>query len=96
MLFTVCKYPECGAIVDRDDIKMSTIGAAVTIKATCANSHEYKWDSSTKVGESKRQMFRINIELASYVVLCGLDISQVSRIGTIIAQNYILFNSTKY
>ena len=79
-LFTVCKFGGCGAAIDRDDVTMTTIGAAVSIRAVCCNSHENTWHSSSRVGESKKKMFRINIELASYVVLCGLDISQVSDI----------------
>ena len=76
-LFTVCNHPGCGTLIDRDDIQVITKGAAVSIRAICSNSHENKWDSSSKVGESKKQMFLINILLAAYVVLCGLDISQV-------------------
>ena len=76
-LFKVCKTPGCGSVIDRDDIQVTTKGAAVSIRAICSKSHEHKWDSSSKVGESKKQMFLINIILAVYVVLCGLDISQV-------------------
>ena len=76
-LFTVCNHPGCGSFIDRDDVQVITKGAAVSIRTICANFHEYKWDSSSKVGESNKQMFLINILLAAYVVLCGLDISQV-------------------
>ena len=79
MLFSTCQIPGCGSLVDKDDLKIKVEGAAVSIEATCVKSHEYKWSSSTKVGEHRRQMFRVNIELASYVVLCGLDISQVIK-----------------
>ena len=77
-LFTVCNHPGCGCVIDRDDILMSTIGAAIIITVTCDNSHNLKWSSSGKVGEGKKRMFLINILLASYVLLCGLNISQVS------------------
>ena len=76
-LFSICNHYQCGALVDGEDIQVKTIGAAISIVATCANSHEFKWDSSLTVGKSKSQIFRVNIELASYVVLCGLDITQV-------------------
>ena len=76
-LFKVCRIGGCGAAIDRDDVTMTTKGAAISVRAVCCNSHETNWQSSTRVGESKRKIFRINIELASYVVLCGLDISQV-------------------
>ena len=76
-LFSTCRHDQCGAVVDREDIQVKTVGAAISIVATCANSHEFKWDSSPTVGKSKRQIFCVNIELASYVVLCGLDITQV-------------------
>ena len=76
-LFRVCRIGGCGAAIDPDDVTMTTRGAAISVRAVCCNSHETNWNSSTKVGESKRKMFRINIELVSYVVLCGLDINQV-------------------
>ena len=78
-LFTVCNHPGCGCAIDRDDVQMCTVGAAIIITATCDNSHTFKWSSSTKVGDGKKRMFLINILLASYVVLCGLNIAQVSQ-----------------
>ena len=78
-LFTVCNHPGCGCTIDRDDVQMSTVGAAIIITVTCDNSHNFKWRSSAKVGDGKKRMFLINILLASYVVLCGLNIAQVSN-----------------
>ena len=76
-LFRVCNVVGCGSITDRDDIKLSTVGAAVIIEATCLNNHTYKWSSSPKVGCGRKQMFLINILLATYSLVCGLDIGQV-------------------
>jgi len=76
-LFQVCNVPGCGSLVDEDDIKMTTLAAAVSVTATCCNSHTYHWSTSTKVGEGKKQKFLINVLLASYTLLCGLNISQV-------------------
>ena len=64
-------------MVDRDDIKVTSIGAEVTVQSLCADSYHFIWNSSAKVGESMHQMFLINIIMAAYIVLCGLDISQV-------------------
>ena len=79
-LFSVCNKQGCGVHVDRDDIRMTARGGAVSIVAPCSNSHEFKWSSSPKVGVARKQMFKIKVELASYVVLCGLDISQVIQL----------------
>jgi hypothetical protein len=82
-LFTVCNVTGCGCVTDRDDVQMSTVGAAVIITVTCTNSHTFKWSSSPKVGDvPRKQMFLINILLASYALVCGLDIGQVSCIKT--------------
>ena len=77
-LFSVCKHPGCGSAIDRDNIQVKTTGAAVGINATCNNSHENTWSSSSKVGEGKKQSNLINIEMAAYTLFSGLNISQVS------------------
>ena len=79
-LFEVCQHPGCGCLVDRDDVKMHTVGAAISISATCTNSHTFKWSSSAKVGHGRRVMFVINIIVACYVLLCGLNIERVCYI----------------
>ena len=76
-LFRVCTVPGCGGAIDPDDVHMVSVGAAINITATCTQSHTYKWSSSSKVGQGRKQMFTINILLATYVLLCGLNISQV-------------------
>ena len=77
-LFSVCKYPGCGCAVDSENIQVTRIGAALRVKATCNDSHENVWSSSSKVGEGKKQMYLINILLAVYTLLSGLNIAQVS------------------
>ena len=64
-------------MVDRDDVRIISSGAAVTVHAKCLDYHNFVWSSSSKVGEAKQQMFLINIIMAVFIVLCGLDISQV-------------------
>ena len=77
-LFTVCRFSGCHAAIDPDDVKVTKKGAAITVRTVCGNSHDSEWHSSSRVGQGKKKMLKINIELASYIVLCGLDISQVS------------------
>ena len=76
-LFRICNHDGCGCIVDSDDVNVTTVGAALIITATCANSHAFKWCSSPKIGQGKRQMFVVNIVIACYVLLCGLNIDRV-------------------
>ena len=78
-LFSVCKYPGCGCAVDSENIKVTRVGAALKVKATCNDSHDYLWSSSSKVGQGKNQMYLINILLAVYTLLSGLNIAQVSN-----------------
>ena len=77
-LLSVCMHPGCGYPTDKEDIYVSMTGAAMTVNATCFNGHSFKWNSSTEVGQGKRKKFLINILLATYALLCGLNIGQVS------------------
>ena len=78
-LFSVCKYPGCGCAVDSENVKVTRVGAALKVKTTCNDSHDYFWVSSSKVGQGKKQMYLINILLAVFTLLSGLNIAQVSN-----------------
>lgn len=81
-LLGVCNHPNCGSAVDDGDIEEYTVGAAVCYKVTCANNHEFKWETSAKIGKDpngKSQLFTINVYLATLVLVCGLNISQVAE-----------------
>eukprot|EP00092_Neocalanus_flemingeri_P108804 GFUD01139746.1.p1 GENE.GFUD01139746.1~~GFUD01139746.1.p1 ORF type:complete len:185 (-),score=33.68 GFUD01139746.1:98-652(-) len=78
-LFQVCSEPSCGALIDPEEVKISEVGAAVTIHATCLNNHNTNWSSSDAVGEGHKKTFTINILLACYTLFCGLNISQVTE-----------------
>jgi hypothetical protein len=79
-LFKVCSFPSCGSVVDPDDVTVHTVGAAITVTATCLqNNHEQTWSSSNTVGEGRNKMFTINVLLAAFTLFCGLNISQVSH-----------------
>ena len=77
-LFSTCNHPGCGIGVEREDIRITTVGAAMNVTATCMRNHVYKWSTSSTVGEGKRQKYLINILLAAYSLLCGLNFGQVS------------------
>ena len=76
-LFQVCSHPNCGGLVDSDEIKVIEIGAAVKVKTTCLKNHVLEWSSSSAVGEGENKWYTINILLAAYTLFCGLNISQV-------------------
>ena len=77
-LFKVCSVPNCGSIVDPADVQIHTVGAAITVKSVCLqNQHQQKWSSSATVAEGRKRLFVINILLAAYTLLCGLNISEV-------------------
>ena len=78
-LFTVCKVPLCGSLIDRDNVKVYQKGAAITVNTTCNNSHQSSWSSSKKVGEGRKKSNVINIEMAAYTLFSGLNITQVQR-----------------
>ena len=77
-LFKVCSIPQCGSIIDPEDVSSRTVGAAVIVNATCLNNHAQTWSSSNLIGEGHERMYAINILLAAFTLFCGLNVSQVS------------------
>ena len=63
--------------MDRSNINILSIGAAVRVKVLCNASHDFTWDSSSQVGEGKKKCFIINLYLAMFTLFTGLNISQV-------------------
>ena len=76
-LFGVCRTANCGAGIDEENKKVHFSGAMVTISVTCNNGHDFKWDSSTKLGKGKNQVATINVLLGSFNYLCGLNVKKV-------------------
>ena len=92
-LFRVCSVPNCGSIVNPADVHINTVGAAMTVKSECLqNNHQQTWSSSATVAEGRKRLFVINILLAAYTLLCGLNISEVSI--AILCTHFVIINLT--
>ena len=79
-LFQVCRMAGCGSLVDRDDIKIVTDGAMITVTCVCVKNHRTQWKSSPVLHqESTHPVGEINIVLATYILTCGLHIKQVTN-----------------
>ena len=78
-LLSVCRRPECGTLVERENIKVVRNGAMVRIHTLCNNSHMEKWDSSPSVGSGTGAIPVINILLSVYTLLTGLHVKQVCQ-----------------
>ena len=76
-LFKVCSEPNCGAMIDPADVKVSEFGAAVKVTAMCLQNHPQEWSSSSSVGEGHKKTYTINIVMAAFTLFCGLNITQV-------------------
>ena len=76
--FQVCRMAGCGSLVDRDDIKIVTDGAMITVTCVCVKNHRTQWKSSPVLHQgSTHPIGEINIILATYILTCGLHIKQV-------------------
>ena len=77
-LFSVCHTPGCSSSVDPSNREIKEHGAAIVVKYTCNNHHSGEWSSSPTVGLGKSKVWTLNVLLATYSLVCGLHISQVS------------------
>ena len=77
-LLSVCRRPNCGSIVEKENIRVVKKGAMLRVHTLCNNSHTDTWDSSPSIGRGNSSMAEINILLAVYVLLTGLHVKQVS------------------
>ena len=78
-LLSVCRRPECGTLVEKENIKVVKNGAMVRIGTLCNNSHTESWDSSPSVGSGTGAIPVINILLSVYTLLTGLHVKQVCQ-----------------
>ena len=77
-LFQTCPRIDCQAAIDAANVEWIEKGAWLRVKYTCNNSHSGSWDNSPVVGQGKSKIGILNILLATYTLLCGLHVSQVS------------------
>ena len=76
-LFSVCRTPGCGQIVDENYIKKTFKGGALNVTATCNAGHTYKWCSSPVSGVGKYAIPLINTLIAAYTFTTGMHIDQI-------------------
>ena len=48
-------------------------GAALNVKYTCVIGHTNLWSSSEKFAHKRRPTYKINLTVAGYLFLCGLQ-----------------------
>ena len=83
-LFAVCPEPGCGGAIDPTNRDVREEGAVITIKYTCNNHHSGVWHSSPAVGQGKSNVWVLNALLATLSLTCGLHISQVRNLTTVV------------
>ena len=78
-LLSVCHVAGCGELADEEEIKMCSTGGAISFEATCLKNHKFRWSTSSQLGEKNKKMFKINVDIASYVVLCGMNMAHINE-----------------
>ena len=76
-LMSVCREPNCGGLVAKENIDVVVNGAMIRVRTLCNNNHEKVWDSSPMLGIGSEAISFINVQLASYCLLTGLHVKQV-------------------
>jgi hypothetical protein len=76
-LLSICREPNCGSLVERDNMKVVRNGAMVSVRSVCNNHHEHTWNSSPTLGTGASAVAVINILLAVNALTTGLHIKQV-------------------
>lgn len=75
--FKICREPNCGSYVEKENMKCKTVGASISIECLCNNNHFRVWNSSPVVGTGKEAIAVINILLATFCLTVGLHVNQV-------------------
>ena len=75
-LFKKCPDEACNSIIDPSNIEITNVGAVTFVKYECNEGHCGKWASSPFIGKSKERVGIINLLLSSFILTCGLHISQ--------------------
>lgn len=77
-LLKICRVVGCGSMVEREDMKIVTDGALITVTCVCLENHTTKWRSSPVFHEgTKHPVGEINIVLAAYILTCGMHVKQI-------------------
>ena len=80
VLLSICKQPQCGSAVERENMKVVRNGAMIRVHMVCNNNHSTTWDSSPMLGTGKTAIAAINVLISTYCLLTGLHIKQVNII----------------
>ena len=78
-LLSVCKEPNCGSVVDRENMKIVHNGAMIRVHMVCNNNHATTWESSPCINDGRKSVAVINIIIATYCLLTGLHVKQASN-----------------
>ena len=78
-LLSVCKEPNCGSVVDRENMKIVHNGAMIRFLKVCNNIHKTTWESSPCINDGRKSVAVINIIIATYCLLTGLHVKQASN-----------------
>ena len=76
-LFTKCGEDNCNSAIDPDNVHIRRIGAVAVVNYECNSGHCGEWSSSPYIGQKKEKVGVMNLLLASSILTCGLQISQV-------------------
>ena len=77
-LLSVCREPNCGSVVDRENMKIVHNGAMIRVHMVCNNNHATAWESSPCISNGKKSVAVINIIIATYCLLTGLHVKQAN------------------
>ena len=78
-LLSVCKEPNCGSVVDKENMKIVHNGTMIRVHMVCNNSHATSWESSPCINDGRKSVAVINIIIATYCLLTGLHVKQPSN-----------------
>ena len=76
-LLSICRSPNCGSLVAEENMKVVRNGAMIRVHMVCNNHHAETWDSSPTIGSGASEVAVINIMLAVYTLVTGLNVKQV-------------------
>ena len=76
-LLCVCREPNCGSSVSKENMKVVSNGSMLRVYTLCNNNHSRTWESSPMIGTGKKAISATNVQLASFCLLTGLHIKQL-------------------
>ena len=78
-LLSVCREPCCGAVVDKENMKIVHSGAMVRVHTVCNNNHSYTWESSPSIGSGNKSVAIINIITSNNSMSWSIDHTPVKK-----------------